>query len=65
MVVRAMITIIAKSVGEMAPQLSGRKGALPRRERWWSVCAAMSLPVPLSPMRKTVASVGATRVTIS
>ncbi len=52
-------------VGETAPQLSGRKGAFERRDRRWIVCAARSLPVPLSPIRRTEASVGATRLSIS
>src|SRR6185503_6101309 len=53
------------SEGEMAPQLMARNEFLRRCESSWIVRAAISLPVPLSPMRSTVASVGATRTILS
>ena len=49
----------------MAPQLMARKGCLRRRLSSWMVRATISLPVPLSPRRSTVASVGATRAILS
>ena len=49
----------------MAPQLMARNACLRRRESSWMVRATISLPVPLSPMRITVASVGATRASLS
>ena len=44
----------------MAPQLSGRNGPRRRLLISWMVCATISLPVPLSPVSRTDASVGAT-----
>ena len=45
----------------MAPQLIGTKGASRRELRRWMARAMSSLPVPLSPWTRTVASVLATR----
>ena len=53
------------SVAEIAPQLTARNGSLRRRDSAWIVCATSSLPVPVSPVISTVASVGATRATMS
>ena len=39
----------------MAPQLSAMNGLLRLGEAWCSASAATSLPVPLSPLMKTVA----------
>jgi hypothetical protein len=44
----------------MAAQLISTKGFAARRERWWTARASSSLPVPVSPVMSTVASVAAT-----
>jgi hypothetical protein len=48
-------------VRRMAPQLMGTKGRLLRRLLWWMARATSSLPVPVSPRMRTVASRWATR----
>ena len=48
-----------------APQLIGMNAPSLRVEFWCSARATSSLPVPLSPCTKTVASVGATRAIMS
>ena len=53
------------SVAEMAPQLTATNGSLLRLLSTWVVCATSSLPVPVSPVTRTVASVGATRAIMS
>ncbi len=53
------------SCGEIAPQLTARKGALRRRLRSCSVRATTSLPVPLSPVMSTVTAVPLTRAICS
>ena len=45
----------------MAAQFTGTKGRAARRELAWMARAISSLPVPLSPVIRTVTSVGATR----
>ena len=50
--------------GGMAPQSTGTKGCTPRRLKRWIMRATSSLPVPVSPSMRTVASVGATRETV-
>ncbi len=45
----------------MAPQLTARNGNDARALFSWIVRATTSLPLPDSPVRKTVALVGATR----
>src|SRR5262249_24889321 len=50
---------------EIAAQLSFTKVQSRRRERRWRARATSSLPVPVSPVRSTVASVGATVSTAS
>ena len=47
----------------MAAQLTGTKGWPVRRLLAWMARAMSSLPVPLSPVMSTVASVGAMRTT--
>ena len=47
----------------MAPQLIATKGPSRRELRVWMARAISSLPVPLSPSMRTVASVFATRCT--
>ena len=49
------------TVGEMAPQSTGMNGFLLRRLRAWIVCATTPCPVPVSPVRRMLASVRATR----
>ena len=49
----------------MAPQCTGMKRPPARPDKRWSAAATSSLPVPLSPEMRTVASVGATRRMIS
>ncbi len=44
----------------MAPQLIARKRSLRRGLARWMALATSSLPVPLSPMTRTVERVGAT-----
>ena len=44
----------------MAAQLTGTNGRSPRLLFAWMALATSSLPVPLSPVMSTVASVGAT-----
>jgi hypothetical protein len=48
------------SVGEIAPQFSGTNDPSERTESSCSVSATSSLPVPVSPVTSTVASVRAT-----
>ena len=48
-----------------AAQFTGRKGPSARSDSWWIARATSSLPVPVSPVTSTVASVGATRAMIS
>jgi hypothetical protein len=52
-------------LGETAPQFTGSSMASLRALQRCSVSATSSLPVPLSPVINTVASVGATRETRS
>ena len=52
-------------LGEIAPQLTARKGRVRRRLRSWRVRATNSLPVPLSPVMNTVTEVPATRAICS
>ncbi len=52
---------LSSSVSVMAAQFTGTKGWAPRRLPAWMARATSSLPVPDSPVRSTVASVGATR----
>ena len=51
---------LSSSVSVSAPQLTLTNGPAARFERAWIARATSSLPVPLSPGMKTVASVGAT-----
>ena len=45
----------------MAPQSTMTNGLARRALSWCTVCASISLPVPLSPVMSTVVSVAATR----
>ena len=55
---------LSKSVDEMPPRLTLTNGAWRRRLLRWMASATSSLPVPLSPVMRTDASVAATRPTI-
>ncbi len=44
---------LSMRVAETAPQLTGRKGCLLARLSSWIVWATISLPVPVSPVRRT------------
>ncbi len=48
-------------VAGIAPQSTMTKGLARRALSWCTVCASRSLPVPLSPVMRTVVSVAATR----
>ena len=50
---------LSSSVSVMAAQLTGTNGRSARRLLAWTALATSSLPVPLSPVIRTVASVGA------
>ena len=51
------------SSGVSAAQLKRTKARSARRDAWTIASATRSLPVPLSPVRRTVTSRGATRAT--
>jgi len=53
---------LSTSVGEIAPQLMAMNGRFARGDRRWTIEAATSLPVPLSPVIITGAFERATRV---
>ena len=50
---------LSSSVSGIAAQLTATKGPRPRGDSSWSVRATSSLPVPLSPVMRTAAGVGA------
>src|SRR5262249_5441617 len=56
---------LSRSVSGSAPQLTGRKSLSRRSESAWIARAINSFPLPLSPVIRTVACVGATFRAIS
>ena len=56
---------LSRSVSGIAAQLTATNGPVAALLRSWSARATSSLPVPLSPVTSTVASVSATRAMIS
>ena len=56
---------LSRSASGSAAQLTATSGPVARRLRAWTARATSSFPLPLSPVTRTVASVGATRATRS